>query len=200
MDLADRVWFLILGCFIGFALGYITRALHTIERSVEEIKHTDDPAYIPEEDKNQVKRPEWFTWKRPDWLTFNRVAVALVVVLTAFSALQAQRAVNKFEQAQLDSRADRCESGQNLRDAQRSTVEAVYRLAIGSAERSEKDPPLTPREVEAYNDFIHRVNTFRREQYKILVPTAECVPYVDDVDVDPPTPPYPLYETPSPKE
>lgn len=189
MDLADRLWFLILGCFIGFALGYITRALHTIERGVEEIKHHDDPAYIPEEDETQVKRPEW--------LTFNRVAVAIVVLLTAFSALQAQRAVNKFEEAQRESQAQRCMSGQSLRDAQRSTVEAIYKLAVGSAQRSKDAPPLKPNEVQQYNAYIHRVNTFRREQYDILKPTDECKPFVDDDNVKPPTPPYPLYQTPA---
>jgi hypothetical protein len=88
-----------------------------------------------------------------------------------------------------DDERERCKSGVDSRNVQRSVIEAIYGLAAGVAERDETDPPLTPEEREQYNKYIARLNKFRADSYNNIKPSSICAPYVDDDNVDPPTPP-----------
>lgn len=85
----------------------------------------------------------------------------------------------------------RCESGVDTRNVQRQTVEAIYGLATGAAQRDANSPPLSRAEVRQYNAYIERVNAFRSNTYKLIKPSELCAKYVDDDKVEPPTPPMP---------
>lgn len=70
-------------------------------------------------------------------------------------------------------------------------VEAIYNLATGTISRDPSAPPLTAAELAQYNSYIERVNNFRSMMYKQIKPSEVCAPYVDDDNVQPPTPPTP---------
>lgn len=84
-----------------------------------------------------------------------------------------------------------CKSGENSRNVQRQTVEAIYGLATGSIQRDADSPPLTDLELRQYNHYINNVNAFRTTMYRKIKPSDLCAPYVDDDRVRPPTPPFP---------
>lgn len=87
MGLDDRVWYLLLGCLIGFVLGYITRALRDIKEELEEVEHV-------------------ITERRKDERGFMRypiaadVAMILVLMLTVYAAFASQQASNDVKDAQ----------------------------------------------------------------------------------------------------
>lgn len=80
MGLDDRVAYLILGCFIGFVLGYIARTLQTLADRVDEV------------DKTVKKRDEGGFVRNPIMLD---VVLLFVVGLTAWAAIASQIASNK---------------------------------------------------------------------------------------------------------
>lgn len=80
MGLDDRLIYLLLGCFIGFALGYIARTLQTLSEKVDEV------------DKTVKKRDEGGFVRNPIVLDF---ILLFVVGLTAWSAISSQVASNK---------------------------------------------------------------------------------------------------------
>lgn len=88
----------------------------------------------------------------------------------------------------------RCETGKELRDVHRATVEAVYDLATSFSRRP--DPSATPEQIAASNQFIREANRFRREMYRNIQPSEPCLRYVDDAGVKPPSPNVPLLPRP----
>lgn len=83
-----------------------------------------------------------------------------------------------------------CRSGMETRNVQRATVEAIYNLATSFA-APPASRPLTDAEIDRINAYIDRVNVFRENMYKQIKPSEICLPYVDDDNVKPPTPPVP---------
>lgn len=76
----QRILALLLGCFVGFILGYIVRTLHDLRERVEQVdkhvvEHKDDP------DSGKTT---------PRWVL--NAALAFVVILTAYSAFASQNA------------------------------------------------------------------------------------------------------------
>jgi hypothetical protein len=115
----------------------------------------------------------------------NYVQTGVYVMLALVVALAFYLNHENYE----DDERERCKSGVDSRNVQRSVIEAIYGLAAGVAERDETDPPLTPEEREQYNKYIARLNKFRADSYNNIKPSSICAPYVDDDNVDPPTPP-----------
>lgn len=83
----------------------------------------------------------------------------------------------------------RCIAGVDIRAVQRETVQQIYVLATSVTERDPNAPPLTDEEILQYNAYIKRVNHFRDETFEKIKPPGLCVPYVNDNNVKPPTPP-----------
>jgi len=176
-DLIDRGLFLVIGLGLGFILGRMTRSQLRIEKGLSHVEQ------LVEKDRNENGFMEIRYVK--DVLYILVLIITLMGVVRAESALDAAR-----DRAEADEQA-RCEAGVANRDALRGIVEAVYTLATGSVERRKNDPPLTDEEVVRYNAYIDRVNLFRKETYDLIRPSEVCAPYVEDDDVDPPTPPFP---------
>lgn len=80
MGLDDRFMYLLLGCFIGFVLGYIARTLQTLADRVDEV------------DKTVKKRDEGGFVRNPIALD---VVLLFVVALTVWAAVASQTAANR---------------------------------------------------------------------------------------------------------
>jgi hypothetical protein len=178
MGLDDRLTLFLLGCFLGFVLGYLVRSLREIKESVDKIKHD-----VGHEDRDERG------YSTSD--VFVHVSLVVVLILTAWASVASQLASNKLEESQKQIIVSFCESGQDSRAVQRQLVDAVYNLAVGSTERDLNAPPLSDKRLKMYNDFIDRVNNFRSSTYEQIQPPHKCAPYVDDFNVKPPTPPVP---------
>ena len=91
MSLNDRLTYLILGCLIGFVVGYVVRSLRDIKEELDEV---DD---MVKDIDNKRKRDERGIVRT---VLAMRVSLALVVILTAFAAFQSQQASNSTESQQ----------------------------------------------------------------------------------------------------
>jgi len=96
MTWTERVSWLMLGCFIGFSLGYIVRSLREIKEEVDEID-----GIVKEKRRH----------RRADDAGFSRyplmwdVVLLVVVVLTAWGAFASVQASNKTEDTQEELQA-----------------------------------------------------------------------------------------------
>lgn len=88
MDLSDRLELLMIGCFVGFILGYIVRALREIK---EELHDVDTIIHKARE------RDEEGSWRHPD---FTTILLLVVVAITAYAAFASQRATNQVKDVQ----------------------------------------------------------------------------------------------------
>jgi len=128
------------------------------------------------------------TRRKPKW---TDILLLLVVVVTAWAAIASQQASNDVEQNYLDDKVARCEAGVDSRNIQRETVQAIFVLAGTFSEPDPNEPPPDNIEVAQLNAYIDRVNTFRAEMYEKIKPSKECAQYVEDDNVEPPTPDMP---------
>lgn len=85
MGLDDRLWYLLLGCLIGFVLGYITRALRDIKEELQEVEHV-----VRKKDERGFMR----------YPLVADLALILVVVVTVYAAFASQKASNDVKDAQ----------------------------------------------------------------------------------------------------
>lgn len=182
--LLSRVVVFAIGCLIGFVLGYVVRSLRDIKNEVGEIHD------------GQRRNDERGIAALPDFWT--SIALLLVVGLSVWASISSQNAVNSSDDAiasikknQHTQDVERCKGGVESRNVDRTQVEAIYKLAVGSIQRDANSPPLTETERAQYNAYIDRVNTFREDMYKRIKPSKHCLPYVSDDNVKPPTPPFP---------
>jgi hypothetical protein len=183
MDLLDRLVFLLIGGGVGYILGFMTRPLFTIEKEVRTIN------------ASKRNRDQDGFMRHP--LVADALAVA-VVILVAFSSIQAQHALNKVEdtvgkmkEQDIDQDKKRCEAGVDSRDVSRNIVNAIWQLATAVVNRDENAPPLTDEQVIATNAYIDRVNAFRENMYDKIKPPEICKDFVTDNNVKPPSSPFP---------
>lgn len=178
MDLVDRLVTLAIGGFVGYVLARIVDYLRVIKTEVDTI-------YVIETERNEHGD------SRLRSVILNSL-LFLVVVLVAYAAIASNQANHAVAKEATKDKVAVCRSLAEGRNTDRRLVEAVYRLAIGSAERPEGSPPLTKQELKQFNAYITRVNKFRRDQYAKIQPSKICEPYVDDEGRKPPTPDTPL--------
>lgn len=183
MDLVDRMFFMLIGGCIGFVFGYIVRSL----REIKDELHVDEHL--------EKKRNEKGTLKVP---SLSSIALFIVVLLTAYAAFMSQRASDAVQQNVREVQIARCQASVEDRIVQRATIDAIYNLATGLVDRRGREDILTPEQIERYNLYVKQVNSFRDDLYKQIRPSNECLPYVEDDNVKPPTKPFPII--PMPKE
>lgn len=99
MPIDERLSYLLVGCVIGFVLGYFTRLMRDIRSGVTEMKEELDEVkdeiehdVIPRLDKNEGG------FMRYPWIA--NIAVLLTVGLTAYAAFVSQRASNDSQSSQ----------------------------------------------------------------------------------------------------
>jgi hypothetical protein len=90
MSLDDKLGWFVLGCFIGFFIGYITRELRTIKEELDEV----DDIVKQNHDRQNDERG---SARLPSW---QNVALAIVVLLTAYAAFASQKAIDNVEDTQ----------------------------------------------------------------------------------------------------
>lgn len=188
MDWNERLGWLVLGMLAGFVLGYIVRSLREIKEELDEVKDLEKEHIREHHDEELPERGEQGLTRKPVLLD---IVLLLVVLLTAYAAFSSQKNSNDLEENYKADTIARCQSAVDSRNVQRSTVDAIYNLAIGFAAKSKGDPPRTPKEVVRTNRYIDQVNAFRQDLYDKIKPSAACEKYVHDDNVKPPTPPAP---------
>lgn len=104
MDFDDRASWMFLGCLIGFALGYIVRALREIKSEVSVIKEEVEEIKEEVDEIDEVVKAKRDLRRSDDGFMHVRilrdVAVLIVVVLTAFAAFASQRASDSVKETQ----------------------------------------------------------------------------------------------------
>lgn len=94
-----RISFLLLGCGVGFVMGYIVRSIRELKDKVDEVdKHVlnENGNVNPTEDSQD----EGFVLPR----FVGQIALLLVVLLTAWSAFASQKATNEVTKTQADQK------------------------------------------------------------------------------------------------
>lgn len=94
MPLDERLTWLLIGCAIGFIVGYLVRAVQALREIKEELDHVDDCVKKCLQDRGDVEetRDKDDRGAAPPY--FGQVALALVVLLTAYAAFSAQQSAN----------------------------------------------------------------------------------------------------------
>jgi hypothetical protein len=98
-----RILYLLIGCGIGFVLGYIVRSIREIKEKVEEVD-----LHVREHDEHKPPNdPNDGGFVLPKFV--GQVALLLVVLLTAWSAFASQKATNDIKDTQAaQKRATSC--------------------------------------------------------------------------------------------
>lgn len=169
----------VISFLIGCAFGYV---LHIIVSVVRGTKEEVDELLDRERKRDEAGLLE-------HRVAFN-VIFATMIIFVFYSAYASFQNGRHLERAQEDNFAALCRSGEESRTVQRKTVDAIYQLAI-SAIQKDPEPPYTPAQIIQINSYIDRTNAFRARLYQQIRPTKECMEYVTDDNVDPPTPPQP---------
>lgn len=99
MDMSERMGWLILGCAVGFVLGYIVRALREIK---EELDTVDECVKRCQEEHDHIPRPD-DGYAVPSYV--GHIALIVVLFVTVYAAFASQDASNDVREAQKDLRA-----------------------------------------------------------------------------------------------
>lgn len=195
MALYERITWLLIGAAIGFVIGYIVALLRDIKEDLETV---DECVRHCQLDHEHITRPVKKRFgRRKDQLGFMRkpvvadIAYLFALALILLGLYRMNGITDNIEEKAHADLVARCESSVESRTVQRETVEAIYNLAIQSVIRGTNAPALTKEELRQYNAYILRVDKFREDLYKKIVPSEQCKPYVEDDVVVPPTPPTP---------
>lgn len=175
----DRIIFFCLGGGFGWILHVIVSTIRETKEEVTEVL------------KIERKRGEAGILQHR--VAFN-VAFSLMIVFVFYAAFNSYQVGNDLQDEQQEDFVSLCRSAEEIRDVQRNIVDAVYALAIGVVQREANDPPRTKDELTLANQFIAHTNEFRRQAYADIRPTDACIDYVNDDDVEPPTPDQPFLE------
>lgn len=178
--MGDRLTFFLLGCAAGYILCHIVWHLRNINKDldvlVEDHEHKKDEGGMI------------------SGSLVGRIMQGAILVLLALSLFVAAKNNNDIQDNYAADEKSRCEGAVDSRAAQRDTVDFIYNLAASFLERGTDEPPLTQEEVVRANLYIDKINDFRVNAYDKIKPSETCAPYVDDDNVEPPTPPYPHFE------
>lgn len=198
MGLDDRLFWLAIGCVLGFFVGYMVRSLRVLQEIKAELDEVDS---IVKEEQTVRKARKRRKDNADGWMS-NRVAadisMGVVVVLVVWSAFAAQKNSNDLEDNVKQDKINSCESGIDSRTVQRQTVDAVYELASGSLTKltPKEIAALTPEQVVRYNAFVDDINKFRTNMYAKIQPSDRCKGLVPEESKTPPTPSIPQLTTP----
>ena len=98
MDMSDRIAWLIVGCAIGFVMGYIVRSLREIKEELDEVDEC--VKHCREEHEHEVRKRGRNSRgaAMPGYL--GNIAVLIAVLITVFAAFASQKASNDVEGAQ----------------------------------------------------------------------------------------------------
>lgn len=99
--------------------------------------------------------------------------IALIAIVL-FSVLRTQAINSNLRDTQEQQQVDRCVSGQELRDATRANIKAVYALAVGAVQPPTADggPPLTPEQQSRMDRYLEVAKTFRDDALAKVPPVS----------------------------
>ncbi len=167
MGLDDRLTWLLIGCIIGAVLGYTTRFLQDLSRSLQEIKEELDE--VDEIVRRQGGERGSLT---PDLAL--KIAVPVVVILTAVAAFQSQIALNRAHDVQtLNSAQSDCTTSLlaqtfkalNIR-TQYTSSQTEENVELQTAQAAmigvllHKPPYTEERRTQAAQDYFSSLNEF----------------------------------------
>ncbi len=115
----DRLGWLLVGCVVGFILGYTVRSLREIKEKVEQVdqhlkkEHPDEGFIIP------------------DWA--KNITLLVVVLLTLYASIQSQIAANDSDRS-----TDKIQTQQNTINAQQSLLAAQQKIIAAQQVRTDK--------------------------------------------------------------
>ena len=188
MGWPERLEWLLLGCMIGFILGYIVRTLRDIKEELDEV---DD---MIKEDHGIERNSERGALHAP---TAAGVMLIVVVLITVWAAFASQKASNdvKATQDQL-ARVTQCNKDYLSKTINtiNSRTRYAQRQAIANVELQKsqsrfvalllKQPPPSERQAhDAFVEYLNDLNTFintSSDQANVVVKNP--YPTVDDLD------------------
>lgn len=198
MGLDDRLFWLAIGCVLGFFVGYMVRSLRVLQEIKAELDEVD--SIVKEE--QTVRKARKRRKDNAEGFMSNRVAadisMGVVVILVVWAAFATQKNSNELEENVKQDKINSCESGIDSRTVQRQTVDAVYELASGSLTQltPKETAALTPEQVARYNAFVDDINHFRSNMYEKIQPSERCQDLVPKESTKPPTPAIPQLTVP----
>lgn len=137
MTISDRLFFLLLGCFIGFVLGYIVSQLRCIRREIH-MNHNDD---------GLARRP-----------VILNICLAIVVGLTVWASVVSQISSNRSNDA-IDQvqRSDRvsCANANETRKANRALWDFIFEVSISN--QKVEPPPRQAKFQDRLLKWIHKI-------------------------------------------
>jgi len=163
MPLNDRIGWLIVGCVVGFVIGYLVRSLREVKEELDEVKHTVDSHEHALDERGSFKLPE-----------FRNVVLLLVVGITVYAAFASQLASNNVrDQQQQVERVTACNQEYLDRTITAINERTTYSTAQAEAnvelQRAQSaylglmlsDPPLSDDRLQAaLQDYFQSVGKF----------------------------------------
>jgi predicted histidine transporter YuiF (NhaC family) len=176
----ERIIFFIIGCGFGGILGYIAAYLRFIRAEVHEVH---EELHHHDKDEAGILQSRVAT-------NISFIVMMIFVLYAVFASFQNDK---RDEENQEVNFKNVCVAAEDIRTAQRDTVEAVYVLLIAVLENDEDVKPgqLTDAQLREVNKYIDNANAFRKDAYSKIQPSEACLPYVEDDNVKPNGPPYP---------
>jgi len=163
MGVSDRALYLLIGCFIGFILGYIVRSLQVIKQKLSE-KDNDD---------GLVRYP----------LVLD-VALLIVVGLTVFAAFRAQVAANKSDDvtdALKSSNVVACQNANETRTANKQLWDFIISVSVSSPGNRNSPKALKfLHEIQHWIDDIYRLHDCNDLDKKYPIPPPPAIVHFPD--------------------
>lgn len=164
MGWPERLEWLLLGCIIGFILGYIVRTLREIKEELDEVDDIVKADHgLPKSERGSIHAP-----------TAAGVMLVVVVLITAWAAVASQIASNKVQATQDQlARVTQCNKvylsetihviNARTRYSQRqalANVELQKSQARFVALILHKPPYSEQRQRDAFEEYLNDLNTF----------------------------------------
>jgi cell division protein FtsB len=197
MSLDDRLYWLIIGCLIGFVLGYLTKMLRDAEKKLDDIKEEVDEI----EEIVKFEHPDWHSRKRDErgimsTRVGSNIALVIVVTITAFAAFQANKAVNQVHETQNRQAAITSCTETYLKDTIRTlNLRTVFTLSASRGNvrlqtaqanwltiLAHKPPPTPAENQKAFHTYFRALRTYVRLGTNSQR-TANTNPYPTDKDL-----------------
>lgn len=196
MGMDDRVAYLVLGCIIGFILGYFVRSLRDIRQTTH---HTDEVVTKIRDESGFIKK-----------VSASGIALFLVVALSFFASVQSQMNSNAVEKNQKQQKEILTAFGKNQTQQkrivtctqsylskvlvavnERTTYSKDQSLAVITLQKAQaefitlalQDPPLESSRVEkglrtylnSLNAYVEIVSKTANKQAQNAYPTDEAL-------------------------
>jgi hypothetical protein len=174
MSMSERILFLALGCFLGFVLGYIVRALRGIEYKLDRVERLETMRELRELKERAIRNDDGIVTNRVLWNS----ALLIVVIMSVWASITSQIASNHVRDNSnaVKKAADQVKVVQKQQSLVTScnaeflskTLDALNERTTYTRQQADNNVDLVQKQAEFFGIFLRKVQPPQSEVLKLF--------------------------------